>query len=148
MQQTDDSSISVTVDIAASPQRVWEVLTAFGDYARWHPTLSADGEIPQAAARADVHFRLSGGAAGDQEFSARIIEAAAPTLLVWEAGVPDLFFGRHSFELAESAQGGTRVTDTEVFTGSMAASVVAEKRVVLHAEYLRNAEALKKAAEG
>jgi hypothetical protein len=147
VQEDNDASVTVTVDIAATPAHVWHVLTAFDSYSTWHPTLSADGTVPEVAAGAGVDLRLSGGVAGDQAFTTQIVEADAPYRLAWQAGVPDVFFGRHTFELSPLPQGGTRVTDTERWTGTMAASVVAEHRAALQAEYARSAAALKTVAE-
>jgi hypothetical protein len=92
-------------------------------------------------------MRLSGGAAGDQDFTAELTEVDPPHRLAWEGGVPEVFFGLHTFELAALADGGTRYTDTERWTGTMAAAVITEHRASLQAEYARTAAALKAAAE-
>jgi hypothetical protein len=147
MQETDPY-VKVTVEIAAAPERVWHVLTAFDRYEAWHPTLSVGGTVPGLVVGALLDLRLSGGTAGDQEFTAEIVEVAAPHRLVWQAGAAGVFFGRHTFELSALPAGGTRLTDTESWTGSMAASVVAEHHAALEAEYLRSADALRAESEG
>ena len=144
----DDLSVSVTLDIAATPERVWQVLTAFDRYPTWHPTMSVKVTVPrQPEVGARLELRLSGGAAGDQEFTAELIEVDAPRRLAWQGGLPEVFFGRHTFELSALPGSGTRFTDTEQWTGSMAAAVVTQHRAVLLAEYTRTAAALKAAAE-
>jgi hypothetical protein len=65
----------------------------------------------------------------------------------WQGGVADVFFGRHTFELQALPGGGTRFTDTERWSGTMAAPVVAEHHAALEEEYARSAGALKKRAE-
>ena len=45
--QENDPHVTVTIDIAVPPERVWRVLTSFGRYADWHPTLSLDGPAPE-----------------------------------------------------------------------------------------------------
>lgn len=143
----DDPFVTVTTDIAAPPEAVWQVLTAFGCYAAWHPTLSLDGAAPGMEPGARLAFRLSGGSAGDQAFTAELTEVAPPRLLAWQGGVEGVFFGQHTFELRALPGDGTRFTDTERWSGAMAASVIARSRAALEEEYARSAAALKDQAE-
>lgn len=144
----DDPFVSVTTDIAVPPEAVWQVLTAFSRYAAWHPTLSLEGAAPGIEPGARMAFRLSGGAAGEQAFTAELTEVEPPRLLAWQGGVEGVFFGRHAFELRALPGGSTRFTDTERWSGTMAASVIAGHRAVLEKEYARSAAALKEQAEG
>ena len=145
--QTDDPAVSVTIDIAAGPERVWRVLTAFAGYPGWHPTLSATATPAELVPGAEIGLRLAGGAAGDQEFTAVVLAVEPARRLAWRAGAPGVFEGEHTFELAPLPGGGTRYTDTERWTGDLAATVVAEHRDELRAEYTRTVTALKEAAE-
>lgn len=144
----DELFVTVTADIAASPEAVWRVLTAFSRYAVWHPTLSLDGAAPGIEPGARLAFRLSGGAAGEQAFTAELTEVVPPRLLAWQGGVEGVFLGRHTFELRALPGGGTRFTDTERWSGAMAASVIAGHRAAFEKEYARSAAALKEQAEG
>ena len=145
--QEDEPFVTVTIDIAAPPETVWRVLAEFGRYRAWHPVLSFDGTEPELAPGTLLPFRLSGGAAGDQAFTAELTQVNPPGLLAWQAGIRDVFFGRHSFELQGLAGNGTRFTDTERWSGTMAASVIAEHHAALEKEYARSAAALKQQAE-
>jgi hypothetical protein len=143
----DAPSVSVATEIDAPPEAVWQVLTAFGRYAAWHPTLSLDGASPAIEPGARLAFRLSGGSAGDQAFSAELTEVAPPRLLAWKGGVEGVFLGRHTFELRALPGGGTHFTDSECWSGTMAASVIARSRAALEEQYARSAAALKAQAE-
>jgi hypothetical protein len=143
----DDPFVSVTTDIAAPPEAVRQVLTAFSRYAAWHPTLSLDGAAPGIEPGARLAFRLSGGAAGDQAFIAEITEVAPRRLLAWQGGAEGVFFGRHTFELQALPGDSTRFTDTERWSGTMAASVIAEQRATIEKDYARTATAVKEQAE-
>ena len=145
--QENEPFVTVSIDIAAPPQTVWRVLTEFGRYPAWHPVLSFDGTEPELAPGALLPIRLSGGAAGDQAFTAELTQVSPPRRLIWEGGIRDVFFGRHSFELQGLPGNGTRFTDTERWSGTMAASVIAEHHAVLEKEYARSAAALKQQAE-
>ena len=150
--QEDDPFVSVTTDIAAPPETVWRVLTEFSHYAAWHPVMSLDGPAldgtePELVPGALLAFRLSGGAAGEHAFTAEVTEVRPRRLLSWQGGDPGVFFGRHTFELEPIAASATRFTDTESWSGTMAASVIAEHRATLEKEYERTGAALKRRAE-
>jgi uncharacterized protein YndB with AHSA1/START domain len=146
--QEDDPFVTVTVttDIAAPPETVWQILTEFSLYSAWHPVMSLDGAAPELAPGARLAFRLSGGAAGDQAFTAELTQVGPPHMLAWQGGIPGVF-GLHTFELRAIAGDGTRFTDTERWSGSMAASAIADHHAVLEKEYARSAGALKEEAE-
>jgi hypothetical protein len=143
----DDPFITATIDIAAPPEAVWQVLTAFSRYTGWHPILKLEGAAPELQPGARLAFRLSGGTAGEQAFVAEVTEVAPPSLLAWQGGAEGVFFGLHTFELQALPGGSTRFTDTERWSGTMAASVIAGHRADLEKEYARIVAALKEQAE-
>ena len=145
--QENGPFVTVTTDIAAPPETVWRVLTEFSRYAAWHPTLSLDGPAAGLEPGAHLTLLLSGGVAGDQAFTAELTHVAPPRLLAWQGGIQDVFFGWHTFELQALAGDSTRFTDTERWSGAMAASVIAEHHTALEKEYARIAAALKEQAE-
>jgi hypothetical protein len=145
--QEDEPFVTVTTDIAAPPETVWRVLTEFTRYAAWHPVLSLDGTEPELAPGTLLPFRLSGGTAGDQEFTAELTQVTPPVLLAWQGGIRDVFFGRHTFELQGLPGNCTRFIDTERWSGTMAASTITEHHAALEKEYTRIVAALKQQAE-
>lgn len=134
--------VRVHRDIAAPVELVWRVLTDFAGYSTWHPTLRVSPPVPEPAAGARLRLALTGGAAGDQTFTAELIEVCPPHRLVWSGGVPEVFLGRHTFILDALPGGNTRFTDTEEWTGTMAEPVLAEHRPALTAEYQNSAASL------
>ena len=62
-----------------------------------------------------------------------------------EGGIPEVLTGRHSFVL-EPYDGGTRVTDSEEFTGT-AADTVESARSSLEQDYAGNGSALRERLE-
>jgi hypothetical protein len=145
--QEEEPFVTASADIAAPAQTVWRVLTEFSRYAEWHPVMSLSGPVPKLVPGGLLAFRLSGGIAGEQAFTAELIQVAPARLLAWQGGIRDVFLGRHSFELEPLPEGGTRFTDTERWSGSMAVSVISGHRAALDAEYARTVAALKLRAE-
>lgn len=105
------------IEIAAPIGVVWETLTDLAAYPEWNPFIvSADG-------RAEVGERLAnrmqppGGKA--VTFKPTITVVEAPVAFEWfgRLGLPGIFDGRHSFDLAPTENGGTLVTQSEEFDG-------------------------------
>lgn len=111
-------NIIAEIDIEASPQAVWDVLTDFEQYPAWNPFII---EMP-GPLRLGVPIREKVRLPNGKEvtFSTRIVSLEAPHRLVWHGyfGLPSLLYGEHSFLLAPLAQGAhTRLTQAETFTG-------------------------------
>ena len=65
----------------------------------------------------------------------QIVDVGQPLRLVWEGGVPGVFFDRHSFEIATNHPAGTCVTSSESFSGALAPAVVEKHRSTIEAEF-------------
>ena len=107
--------IDTEILIAASPERVWSVLTDFGAYPQWNPFIESIEGIPEWGQRLTVHIH-----AGEARhvFKPVLLQATAPRRLRWlgRVAVPGLFDGEHDFEL-QMEQGGTRFLQSESFQG-------------------------------
>ena len=93
-QRTHPYSIQTSADIDASPTEVWGVLTNYAAYPEWNPT--QDG--------------LEG---------ATVVESVTNEVLRWETttGVIGIFDGERTFTLEPLDNGGTRLTQSELFRG-------------------------------
>jgi hypothetical protein len=108
-------TISATIDIAASPARVWAVLTDFESYPDWNPLFrEATGtiEVGQRITLRSVH-PASGRL---MTVKPTIIAADRDRELAWLSRLPGLISGEHQFALTES-DGGTRLVQSESFGG-------------------------------
>ena len=85
------------VEVQASPERVWEVLTNFAAYPDWNP------------------------------FIVRVLEAEPARRLRWLGHllVPGLFDGEHRFTIEPAGPGRARVTQQETFRGLLAPLLLA-----------------------
>lgn len=118
-------TIEKVIDIAASPHRVWEVLTDFPSYPTWAAYLQ------ELRGRAEVgsQLRLVQGPPGAKPYivNVPVIEATPGARLAWTAVVPGaawlprtIFTGVHEFVLTALPDGGTRFTHRESFGGLLA----------------------------
>lgn len=108
--------ISTSVDIHATPERVWAVLTDFGAYATWNPFIREGSG--QATVGSTLTLRMFPRNGRPMTFRPTVLTAEPGRSLRWRGRfvVPGLFDGIHAFELTPS-DGGTRLVQSEDFTG-------------------------------
>ncbi len=105
------------VEIAAPMDDVWRMLTDLAAYRDWNPfIISAEGwaEVGQ---RLTNRIRPPGGRAITFKPTVTVVEPAATLEWLGHLGLPGIFDGRHRFDLAPSADGGTVVIHSEQFDG-------------------------------
>jgi hypothetical protein len=111
-------TVSASTDIAASPARVWAVLTDLELYPDWNPLFrEATGtiEVGQRITLRSVH-----PASGRLMTVKPTISAAEPGReLAWVSRLPGIISGDHRFTLTET-EGDTRLVQTESFGGLLA----------------------------
>lgn len=109
--------INTEIEIDASPQVVWGVLTDLSEYHEWNPFMTS------AAGRVAVGERLvnriepPGGKAMTFKPVVTVVEDAHIFEWLGRAGVPGIFDGRHRFELTATPSGSTRLVHSEHFSG-------------------------------
>lgn len=106
------------IEINASPDRVWEVLTDFASYEQWNPFITKAKGTAALGAKLQIWMEPPGGRAA--RFSPVIADAEPPYRLEWHGKllVKGLFDGRHRFEI-EATSGGTNLIQSEEFTGAL-----------------------------
>ncbi|NIH82199.1 SRPBCC domain-containing protein [Amycolatopsis viridis] len=115
-------TLTTSVEIPASADRVWQVLTDFGAYPEWNPFIvSAEVTSPGGLAK-DAELRIVlRDASGDTTFNPTVLAAVPGKELRWIGKVPPglIFDGEHSFELQPLGPGRTRLVQHERFTGAL-----------------------------
>jgi hypothetical protein len=108
------------IEIQASPERVWEVLTDFDAYREWNPfIIEAAG---QAAPGRRLRLRMRPPGRRPATFRPEVLEAEPGRRLRWLGRllVPGLFDGEHSFAIEPAAPGRVRLVQHEEFRGLLA----------------------------
>jgi hypothetical protein len=146
-EDTMSKQLSAQVDIHATPDRVWEVLTDFAAYPEWNPF------ITQASGSARVGERLTNrmqpvGARG-VNFRPTVLQADPGHRLRWLGRllVPGIFDGEHTFTIEPLGDGQVRLVQHENFSGVLVPLMARSlDRHTLPAFELMN-QALKRRAE-
>jgi hypothetical protein len=138
--------LSTHVDIEATPERVWEVLTDLAAYPAWNPFIvRAEGAVTPGR-RLTLTMQPVGGRA--MTVRPRLVEVAVHRELRWRGrlGLPGLMDAEHAFVL-QPLDGGTRLVHLETFRGVLVPFAAASlDRNTLPAFVAMN-EALKRRAE-
>ena len=104
------------IDIAATPEAVWSILTNFSAYPEWNPFIREVLGAPQAGTKLTVRIQPSGAKA--MSFRPTVLMAEHARELRWLGRfiLPGVFDGEHRFTLQTLAS-GVRFTQSERFSG-------------------------------
>jgi hypothetical protein len=108
--------IHYEIEIQASPEDVWQVLTDLDKYAEWNPLLhDASGKL-QVGEQVDVTFQT---ASKQGSLQCMVVEAKPDQELCWKYHVihPGLLKGKHIFTIESIGKEQVRFIDREIFNG-------------------------------
>ena len=102
--------------IKASPERIWAILTDAAGFGEWDSgVVRVDGRIALGE-KITVISKVNPGRA----FPVKVVELVPNQKMVWSGGMPlGLFKGVRTYALARQADGTTKFTMREEYTGLM-----------------------------
>ena len=107
-------TVSATIQIEASPEKVWAALTDLSAYPRWNPLFrEASGQI---AVGSRLTLKTVQPDGRTMTIKPKILALEPNAGLRWSAALPGIIGGEHSFTLTP-ADGGTRLVQSETFRG-------------------------------
>ena len=109
--------IRTEITIAASAQRVWQVLTDFSAFPQWNPFIkSIEGHL-QPGMKLEVRIEPPKGMG--MTFKPRVLSVVAERELRWAGHllIPGLFDGQHSFVIDPQGEEQVTFVHGEKFTG-------------------------------
>jgi hypothetical protein len=110
-------TFATTIEIRATPQRIWAILTDAERYPQWNSTITrVDGRIALGE-RVTLHVTINPGRA----FPVTVAQLDPPSRMVWRGGLPlGLFTGERIFTLTPRGDGTVTFAMRESFTGLLA----------------------------
>jgi hypothetical protein len=110
-------SLHTAIDIDASAERVWDVLTDFDAYPEWNPFITRIAGTPRVGERLDIRLQPPGGMG--ITLHPKVLEVVPARTLRWlgRLMLPGIFDGEHHFELEPLGPNRTRLIQDERFTG-------------------------------
>ena len=105
------------IEIHASAERVWLMLTDFDSFPQWNPFIRRASGVIKSGARLEVHIQPSG--ASGMTFRPTVLKAEPNRELRWLGRVliPGIFDGEHIFTIEPLGDDRVRFTQSEIFTG-------------------------------
>lgn len=105
------------IEIKASPDVIWDVLTDFAAYPEWNPFLqSIEGDLVEGSKlKVDIAF----DAKRSITLRPKILKVNKPHEFRWKGrlAIPYLFDGEHIFEVKQIAEGLSLFIQRECFSG-------------------------------
>lgn len=104
--------ISTSIQINATPEKVWQVLTDFKSYPQWNPFIqSLKGDV-KVGNRIDVNL-------GGMAFKPLVLAYSQNQKFRWIGHllIKGIFDGEHQFELTANPDGSTHFIQSEKFKG-------------------------------
>ena len=111
--------IQTATEINATPERVWQLLTAFDQYPQWNPFIrSIKGDLKPDA---KLEVSIKPPESRPMTFRPRLLKVEANRELRWLGRVllPGLFDGEHIFTIEPLAANQVRFRQCETFTGML-----------------------------
>jgi hypothetical protein len=139
--------IRTSVDIDASAEQVWAVISDFAAYPQWNPFVRRIHGWPERGQKLHVEIAPPGGKV--MCFRPRVLEAVRPERLSWLGRVvlPGLFDGEHHFFIEQRAEGGIRFHHGERFRGLLVPFLKKSLQNETHAGFEAMNQALKQRVE-
>jgi len=107
--------IVTSIDLPASPDAVWSILSDINAYPEWNPYhVAVDGELVLGE-KLSVKIEKPNGK--KVAIKPHVLELEPGRSLVWGGGPRGIFRGEHRFDLEVVSPGCTRLHHTEVFAG-------------------------------
>jgi len=105
------------IDIHATADRVWQVLTDFAAYPQWNTFLTRASGSARRGERLTIRLQPVGGRG--MTFRPTVLEATPAERLRWlgHLMVTGLFDGEHSFTIQPLGQGQVRLVQQEEYRG-------------------------------
>ena len=109
--------LGTEIDINASGERVWRVLTDFGAYREWNPFITSISGQVRRGARLKVRVQPPGGRG--MTFRPTVLAADPDRELRWVGRLllPGIFEGEHAFLITPLENGRVRLRQQETFRG-------------------------------
>lgn len=108
--------LKTEIEIQASPDKVWQILTDLDKYPEWNPFIHHAIGKAKAGEKVDITFQ-----SGEKQMTlhCKVLEVKPNKELCWKYHVllPGLFNGEHHFTIEQTGVNLVRFVDREVFNG-------------------------------
>jgi len=110
-------TIHTEIEINASPEKIWDILTDFTAFPTWNPFVKRTDGKPIAGQR--LHVTIQPQGSKGMSFAPTVLEATPNKELRWigRLFLPGIFDGEHTFRIEALDVGRVRFIHEEQFQG-------------------------------
>jgi hypothetical protein len=108
--------IRTEIDIKASPEKVWEVLTDFNNFPQWNPFIRQINGDPKVGTKLKIHLHTSSGKSRTYRPTVTKVESNRELRWSGKSFIPGMFNGERIFSI-ELKTNHVRFVHREIFTG-------------------------------
>lgn len=139
--------IRTEIDIRASAEKVWDLLTDFKNFEQWNPFIRKIEGTPAIGTEIKIHLLTSGGKS--RTYQPKITKMEPFRELRWfgKSTIPGVFNGERIFVLDSIEANQIRFIHKEIFTGLLVHLVGNRLDKDMYSSFISMNEALKKTAE-
>lgn len=140
-------TLRTEIQIAATPERVWNILMDFPGYVQWNPFVRSLEGTPRAGETLRVFIQPPGGRG--MQFRPKVLVVEAIREFRWKGKllVNGLFDGEHFFILEQMPNGTVLFTQGEIFSGLLVPLMKRSLEGSIKNGFIAMNEALKRLAE-
>ena len=106
---------SVSADVSATPERIWDLLTDVDGMTRWNSTLTSI----EGSATPGGTVKMQVPEAPGRVFAITVTDVTPQREMVWKQGNALLFLGVRTYRLTPTPAGTTTFEMTETFSGPL-----------------------------
>jgi len=105
------------VEIQASPEKVWGILTDLASYPDWNPFIHRAAGTAALGEQITINYGTPGTKEGTLHCTVRTCDPNRELRWKWQILFPALYTGEHSFVIEPLGADRVRLIDCEVFSG-------------------------------
>jgi hypothetical protein len=116
VKEMNMKELRTEIEIQATPEKVWQVLTTLDQYPEWNPFIHHALGIAKLGEKVNITFRSG---SKDTTLHCTVVKEEPNRELCWKYHVifPGLWSGQHSFTIEPMGTNRVRFIDKEIFTG-------------------------------
>ncbi len=140
-------TLRTSIEIGATPERVWNILMDFPGHGRWNPFIRSLEGTPQVGGTLKVSLQPPGGRGMQFRPKVLVVEAAREFRWKGKLLVDGLFDGEHFFIIEPTPTGKVLFTQGENFSGVLVPLMKRSLEGPTKNGFIAMNEALKRMAE-
>ncbi len=140
--------LTTAIDISASPQMVWQILTDFPAYEQWNPFIRSISGTAVQGSQLTAYIHPPGGQGMTFKPTVLIAEPEREFRWLGRFLVPGLFDGEHRFQIEAREDDQVRFIHSEKFSGLLVPLLATSLDTKVREGFEAMNQALKARAEG